>query len=73
MADFFPPPIAFFVLQKGIEGGLEEIVVCGVVCTVYSIQYTTFTRTVKSETGAGTARGQKCLSRRSWVCYLKFS
>ena len=37
------------------------------------IQYTTFTRTVKSETGAGTARGQKCLSRRSWVCYLKFS
>ena len=35
--DFFPPPIAFFVLQKGIEGGLEEIVVCGVVCIVYSI------------------------------------
>ena len=34
---FFPPPIAFFVLQKGIEGGLEEIVVCGVVCIVYSI------------------------------------
>ena len=33
----FPPPIAFFVLQKGIEGGLEEIVVCGVVCIVYSI------------------------------------
>ena len=33
---FFPPPIAFFVLQKGIEGGLEEIVVCGVVCIVYS-------------------------------------
>ena len=30
--NFFPPPIAFFVLQKGIEGGLEEIVVCGVVC-----------------------------------------
>ena len=36
-SDFFPPPIAFFVLQKGIEGGLEEIVVCGVVCIVYSI------------------------------------
>ena len=35
--EFFPPPIAFFVLQKGIEGGLEEIVVCGVVCIVYSI------------------------------------
>ena len=35
--NFFPPPIAFFVLQKGIEGGLEEIVVCGVVCIVYSI------------------------------------
>ena len=34
---FFPPPIAFFVLQKGIEGGLEDIVVCGVVCIVYSI------------------------------------
>ena len=34
---FFPPPIAFFVLQKGIEGGLEEIVVCGVECIVYSI------------------------------------
>ena len=34
---FFPPPIAFFVLQKGIEGGLKEIVVCGVVCIVYSI------------------------------------
>ena len=30
-------PIAFFVLQKGIEGGLEDIVVCGVVCIVYSI------------------------------------
>ena len=64
------PPIAFFVLQKGIEGGLEEIVVCGV---VYSIQYTTFMRTVKSETGTGTACGQKCLSRRLWVRYLKFS
>ena len=35
--NFFAPPIAFFVLQKGIEGGLEEIVVCGVVCIVYSI------------------------------------
>ena len=35
--NIFPPPIAFFVLQKGIEGGLEEIVVCGVVCIVYSI------------------------------------
>ena len=34
---FFLPLIAFFVLQKGIEGGLEEIVVCGVVCIVYSI------------------------------------
>ena len=34
---FFPPLIAFYVLQKGIEVGLEEIVVCGVVCIVYSI------------------------------------
>ena len=31
-AHIFPPPIAFFVLQKGIEGGFEDIVVCGVVC-----------------------------------------
>ena len=35
--NFFPPQIAFFVLQKGIEGGLDEVVVCGVVCIVYSI------------------------------------
>ena len=35
--NFFAPQIAFLVLQKGIEGGLEEIVVCGVVCIVYSI------------------------------------
>ena len=43
MESFFPSPIAFFVLQKGIEGG----------CTV------------KYETAAGTARGQKCVSRRT--------
>ena len=29
--------IRHHLLQKGIEGGLEEIVVCGVVCIVYSI------------------------------------
>ena len=34
---FSLPQSPFFVLQKGIEGGLEEIVVCGVVCIVYSI------------------------------------
>ena len=37
VCNIFPPPIAFFVLQKGIERGLEEIVVCGFVCIVYSI------------------------------------
>ena len=34
---FFPSPNRLFCLQKGIEGGLEDIVVCGVVCIVYSI------------------------------------
>ena len=35
--EFFPSPNRLFFLQKGTEGGLEEIVVCGVVCIVYSI------------------------------------
>ena len=36
--DFFPPPIAFFVFQKDIEGGLEEIVGLGL-CVKYSVYY----------------------------------
>ena len=71
--NFFPPPIAFFVLQKGIEGGLEEIVVCGVVCIVYSILPLRVLLNLKQVLDAGTARGQKFVSRRSWVCYIKFS
>ena len=63
-SNFFPPPIAFFVLQKGIEGGLEEIVVCGVVCIVYSILPLRVLLNLKKVLDAGTARGQKCLNCR---------
>ena len=37
---FFPSPNRLFCFtkrEKGIEGGLEKIVVCGVVCIVYRI------------------------------------
>ena len=67
---FFPSPNRLFCFTKrhwrrvGRDRGLWGC--------VYSIQYTTFTRTVKSETGAATARGQK-MCRRRWMCYLKFS
>ena len=37
MVSIFPSPNRLFCFRKGIEGGLEEIVVCGVVCIVYSI------------------------------------
>ena len=51
---FFPVPNRVFVLQKGIENRLAEIVYFG------GCVYTTFTRTVKSEIG-GAARDRMSL------------